>query len=368
MAQLEARLVAPEDRDEASVAWRQAERSVPDPPLACTWAWTEVWLRHYGDLADHRFVVGERDGQPVAAALLTRGAPGAGGRLGVRHLHIGTAGEPRGESVCVEHNGLLAREADRPAFARALLEVARSQRGWDELVLDGFDVAHAADLGAAEPRLVMRRAACAFTDLARVGRDGVEVADLLAPHARRRVRQTLRAFGALEQEWACSAGPAGEILNELVELHQRRWRHAGHPGAFVSPRFAAFHRELVRRLAADGRAVLFRVRRDGETIGCLYGFVDRGRLLFYQGGLQRFDDNRLRSGLAAHVLLMGACAARGLREYDFLAGEARYKSELATGARELVWARWMRRPVRSGPATALRRVREGLSDRRGPVR
>lgn len=174
-----------EDRDEAGIVWRQAERSVPQPPLACTWAWTEVWLRHYGDRADHRFVVGERGGHPVAAALLVIGAPGAGGRLGVRQLHIGTAGEPRGESVCVEHNGLLAGEADRPAFARALLELARTQRGWDELLLDGFDAEHAADLGAAEPRLAMRSAACAFTDLGAVGPDGVEVADLLAPHARR---------------------------------------------------------------------------------------------------------------------------------------------------------------------------------------
>lgn len=65
---------------------------------------------------------------------------------------------------------------------------------------------------------------------------------------------------------------------------------------------------------------------------------------------------------------MRACAAHGLREYDFLAGDARYKSELATGARELVWARWTRRPVRGGPATALRRVCQGVSARRRRLR
>jgi CelD/BcsL family acetyltransferase involved in cellulose biosynthesis len=66
-------------------------------------------------------------------------------------------------------------------------------------------------------------------------------------------------------------------------------------------------------------------------------------VLFYQSGLAQFGDNRLRAGLVTHLHCMRACLERGFDEYDFLVGEARYKEELATGSRELVWAS-LRRP------------------------
>jgi hypothetical protein len=88
------------------------------------------------------------------------------------------------------------------------------------------------------------------------------------------------------------------------------------------------------------------VSSDRGTVGCLYGLLDGDALLFYQGGLARFEDNRLRSGLAAHATFMRACADRGIRRYDFLAGPARYKNDLATERRELVWGALVRRRLR----------------------
>src|SRR5262249_46230820 len=67
------------------------------------------------------------------------------------------------------------------------------------------------------------------------------------------------------------------------------------------------------------------------------GFIERGSLLFEQSGVASFPDNKLKPGLILHLLCMQAALARGLHEYNFLAGDERYKSELSTGARTLVW-------------------------------
>jgi CelD/BcsL family acetyltransferase involved in cellulose biosynthesis len=331
--------------------------------LTCSWAWTGTWLRQYGEVVPHRFLLVRRAREPVALALVTRSARRVGGVALVRRLHLGTAGEPAGESVHVEANRLLALPGERAEAAAAIVRALRATRGWDELALDGFDPRDAAALTAAGG-FELREAPCPATDLAAIRAGGGDVQAALSGGVRRRAARALRGLGDVETEWAATPAQAREILEQLVALHQARWRAAGELGAFASPRFRAFHAELVERLLPRGEAILFRVRAGGETIACLYALVDRGRVLFYQGGVAQLADNKLRPGLIAHLLCMQACLERGFAEYDFLAGEARYKRELSTTTRTLVWATARRRSVRATASAAARTVRRRLARRR----
>jgi CelD/BcsL family acetyltransferase involved in cellulose biosynthesis len=318
-------------RADAGALWRTLEERLDDPPLACSWAWTETWLDAYGDAVGHRFVVGEVDGEARAIALVTR-APAGPARP--RTLHLGTAGEPHGETVFVERNRLLAAPDERAAFAAALMRELDGERGWDRLRLDGLLPDDAAELLVDRPGATLRFEDSPVAEL----QAGDDVLDALSGSRRQRARRSLKAFGELELEWAETAEQAVAILDELIDLHQAGWERRGERGAFASARLTAFHRALVARLVPEGRAALVRVRRGDETVGCLYGLIEGRRLLFYQGGLRHYDDNKLRAGQVAHVLFMRACREHGLDEYDFLAPAARYKEELATRVDRLVWA------------------------------
>ena len=327
------RTLGSSQRGEAEAVWRSLDDD-GRPSITTSWTWTETWLRHFGDVVPHRFVVGDVDGRPAGIALVTRQAER--NRLLAPTLHVGTAGEPRGAGVCVERNRLHARAAQHAAFGAALAAHLAADRSWARLSLPGF-VEEDAD--ALLRGLPGARRAVDESPVADLRPDaGGDVLDALPARRRRRLRQTLQHFGPLRPSWAQTPAEGHAILDELIALHAARWAHEGERGAFSSPRFTAFHRELVDRLVPQGRAALFRVDRGGETVGCLYGFVEGRRLLFYQSGLRRYDDNRLRAGLATHVLFMRACRERGLEEYDFLAGPTRYKLELATRCERLVWA------------------------------
>ncbi len=340
------RVEAVEDPLAAASLWRRLEAEVGGGRLTSSWDWVETWVRHYGDRVPHAFLVGRRNGAPAAAALLTRGDfPRRWiGRTFTRHL--GTAGEPDAESVFVEYNRPLCAPEDLPGFAAALLSFLREDPAWDEIRLDGFDPEAARPFLEAAPGFTVRERPCPAVDL-RPARGSPEAAlALLRSETRARIRRSLRGFGTVTAEWAETADQARDILEELIVLHQKRWTKAGHPGVFASPRFTAFHRELVSRLLPQGRAVLFRARAASGTVGCLYSLIDNGRLLFYQSGLAAFDDNKLKPGLVVHALCLQECARRGLEEYDFMAGDNRYKSELANVERRLVWAA-LRRPGRA---------------------
>lgn len=326
------RLLTSEQRAEAESSWIALESDLADVGIVCSWAWTGTWLAHYGDLVPHRFALAERDGVPCAIALITE--PAMHGRLRPPTIALGTAGEPEGASVFVERNQLLARPDDRGAFARSLMEHLYSNGHWQRMRFDGMVLEDAKLLldGRAAARWHAQESPVA--DLIACKDDVLEA---LPSSKRQRVRRALRHLGHLEAEWAQTPQEAETMLDELIALHTARWRAAGQAGAFASPRFTAFHRSLIVQLLPAGRAALYRVRRGSETLGCLYGLAEGDRMLFYQGGLQRFEDNRLRAGIAAHALFMQACRDHGFSKYDFLAPADRYKNDLSTSSEQLIW-------------------------------
>lgn len=335
LAMIELTLLDESRRAEAGASWSALEERLPEHRLMCSWDWTETWLQHYGDAVPHRFVLGSKAGMPCGAALIT--APIRSSRLRPPVAALGTTGEPPGASVFVERNCLLAPEAERAAFAAALIEMLESGgERWQRLRLDGMVLEEAELLldGRAPVRWHVEESPVAELP----ADDAGDVLEALPSSKRQRARRALRQFGEMQTEWAGDNVEAQHILQELIALHTTRWQAAGKPGAFASHRFRAFHQALIAKLLPTGRAALFRVRREGQTIGCLYGLADGRRMLFYQGGLRQFEDNKLRVGIAAHALFMQECCNRGFSKYDFLAPAARYKSDLSTSSEQLVWA------------------------------
>lgn len=348
--------------DEVAEAWLRVEADCPRVPLAVSWSWTSTWLRHYADVVRPRFAIAERAGAPCAVALLVRSVERPA-RVPIRTLHLGTAGEPAVDNVCVEYNDLLCVPGARDAVLRALAASFAADARWDELRIDGTaDDGIGAGLAAALPgtRRITSPHPSRYFDLTRP-EPGMDLASALPSGPRRRLRASVRAFEAhapLRVEWPEDPDDAELILDELVELHQRRWQDAGSPGSFASLRFRAFHRDLVRRGVADGSAAVVRVRCGARTLGALYLLRDGDRALFYQSGLAPFDDNRLRPGLVAHALTMEACRQRGFVAYDFLAGDARYKRDLATDSHDLTWTRVQRPRLRLRGLDIARRLRD----------
>jgi CelD/BcsL family acetyltransferase involved in cellulose biosynthesis len=81
-------------------------------------------------------------------------------------------------------------------------------------------------------------------------------------------------------------------------------------------------------------------------LGYLYNFQYGERVYSYQSGFSYSDDNRHRPGLLAHALAIEQARQRGMRVYDFLAGDAPYKARLGRQLGQLVWCRGQRnRPL-----------------------
>lgn len=357
------------DRAEAGRAWLDLEARFGTDVLACSWDWTRTWLEQFGDVVPHRFAVGVVDGDPRGIVLITEGVGRKRGPLTVRSIHFGTAGEPPGEGVFVEYNSILVDRDHRRDFAAALVRELRSDHSWHEVVLDGFEPDAAEPFLLAESEFGVERLPCPVMDLEEVRSSQRDVLAVLKRSDRWKVRRSLRGLGEVEGEWAQTRDHALDILDELIDLHQARWTALGEPGAFANQRFIDFHRTLISRLLPQNRVVLFRVRAASGTVGCLYGFVDRSRLLHYQSGLASYADRQIRPIFIVCTLCMQECLERGLSEFDFMVGDSPYKHQLSTTTRELVWATHRRPALRwrvmDALAASRRRLRAASRARRG---
>jgi CelD/BcsL family acetyltransferase involved in cellulose biosynthesis len=303
------------------------------------WSWTGC--RFAERFPDAWLFSAQIDGRDVALGLFNRHtAPLA------RHtLRLGESGQRSLDSIYVEHNGLLlAAELAgwQAAFLTDALRFLLQHAGVDRLILPGVDTAHrdAARASGAALRIASAETS-RYLDLIALppGEDGFFASR--SANTRAQLRRALRAYaqrGTLRLRRADSEAEAQAMFDALGVLHQASWTARGKPGAFANPDFVAFHRDLIARGFARDEIDLLCVRAGGEVVGYLYNFRHADRVLSYQSG---FDyaaaSGPMKPGLAVHALAIAHYRQAGLRHYDFLAGEDRYKASLSNAATELVW-------------------------------
>jgi CelD/BcsL family acetyltransferase involved in cellulose biosynthesis len=155
-------------------------------------------------------------------------------------------------------------------------------------------------------------------------------------------------MGPLTLKSAESPSQALEFFEKMVVLHAAYWQGRGKPGAFASPFAKAFHHQIIASQTGPGTAQLLELSAGAQVLGYLYNFEYGERVYSYQSGFSYHEDNRHRPGLLAHALAIEQARQRGMRVYDFLAGDAPYKARLGRQLGQLVWCRGQRnRPLLS---------------------
>jgi hypothetical protein len=262
------------------------------------------------------------------------------GLLSSSAYYLNETGKDVFDQLCINYNQALCRTGvspDMPSILAALPD------DWEEFYLSGIpedsellQVSHPYRLR------IVRNKRAPYVDLQKV-RATQDYLDLLSSSVRWQIRRSHRIYeelyGPVRVVIASSPLEASSFFDEMVELHQKRWTEKNTPGAFANAYFQNFHRRIIERRLRVGEIQMARVSAGSTTIGCVYSFVHNGTVSFYQSGYRFEDDNRLKPGLVSHAEIIRFNAAAGNRIYDFLAGvPSRFKDDLATSNRKLIWA------------------------------
>ncbi len=329
-----------EELEALAPEWERLWRSDPDATPFQSPQWLIPWWKHVGE--GELFTLTARDHRGRLAAVLPiylyRQPTG-----GERHLLLLGAG------TSDYLGGVFAQDSaadapagatcDRPAgealscagaIARICLgELMRHARHWDRAVLHQLPQNSPLLAGArADATLLTESESCA----------GVSVTGLRGLPAKLqsnigRYRRRAQTQGALRFSMAGSATEALRCLDELIDLHSRRWQQRGESGVLAPLTVQAHHRETVPALFRAGLLRMFRVSLDGVTMATLYAFVDPPRpatsqrprsLLCYLIG---FDTQfiELSPGTLVLSFAIEQCEREGLATMDMLRGGETYK-------------------------------------------
>ena len=351
--------------------WDTLVAATPDASFFVSRPWTDVWFEVFAEQLRPQILIVESGGGVIGACILVARTRRYG-PVKWRRIHLNTAGEDEEDSPCLELNALLCRAGAEREVAEALWSHLEMQE-WDEFVIEAASeattlecVEAAAPAARAAHRHYMRERRSRpsyYVRLAGIADFTADYEQRLSRNTRDQVRRSLKLYGQTGEvaiEAAGSVPRALEMMAELADLHQKAWTARGRRGVFASPRFQAFHSALIRQAFPGGHIQVLRVATPVQTVGLLYNFVWRGKVCFYQSGLHYTDDNRYKPGLVSHVLAIRHAFEQGFGEYDFLAGESRYKSSLSTAGRTMVWATWRRLGHKQRLLALLRRLKRSI--------
>lgn len=322
--------------------WRGLE-AVAQPSYFLSWAWIEHWLSSLPADESPSLAVVCDQGEPAAAFFLAQRRVRRNLLLSSNALYFNATGSPKHDEISIEHNGMLAAPGARRSLS-GILDLLPGD--WDELYLPALDRYAFDDLGAPTSPLatryrvqIERETTAPYVDLDAVRNIDGGYEALLPASTRTHLRRTRSLLGDLDIEVASDEAQAMDIYGEMLRLHARRWAARGLHGAFAEPWFESFHRKLILKRLGHGEIQLVRVSANGSTLGVLYNFVSRGRVMFYQCGLASFDEPHIKAGYICHAAAIEYNALAGHSIYDLVGGKARYKDNLATASNRLVWLR-----------------------------
>ncbi|HEU4406269.1 MAG TPA: GNAT family N-acetyltransferase [Polyangiaceae bacterium] len=344
--------------------------------------WALAWWRVFGgqDGRELRALAFSRGGRLVGLApLLARPYAYAPG-VRFRRLELVATGEREADETCSDYTGVLAeRGREREVAARLAEALVGSETGpWDELVLgaQSGDDPMPALLGEALERAGARVSleTCGWAPYVPLPESFEAYLQALPPSHRYLVRRSLRQFEA----WAGEEPRLERVtrpadlrrgLRVLVDLHRERWASRGRRGVFDSAPFRAFHEAILPELLAAGALDLGWLQARGEPVAAFYNFVWDDKVYFYQSG-RRVDGvpPSVRLGIVMHACAIRDAIRAGWREYDFLAGDSRYKLELALARRPLLTLRAARPSMVEALRAAADRAIERARRARGAIR
>lgn len=332
-------------KDWARIAqsWSELHKESPHSSFYLSADWTAAWLEVFGGLLQPQFLLFKAEELTVGACLLVESQERRG-PFKVRRIYLNTVGGDPEDRTLMEFNNVLCLAGWEDRVAAALGAHLQNLE-WDEFVIEG--VLPGPVLTSLQSRCFPDLAAPAvsvmpsyYVDLDELRQRGLAYETLLSPNTREQIRRSVKLYGKVGEiavDVAVDLRTAEAYFEEMCRLHQSTWLARGESGAFAPGRRLNFHRALIRRAFPNGGIQMVRVSVGDETIGILYNFIERGKVYFFQSGFQYRPEKHLKPGLVTHSCAVRFCLTAGYREYDFLAGDARYKRSLAKTSRPMAW-------------------------------
>ncbi len=321
-----------DDYELAKNIWQEVEKNA-DNSFYLSWVWMENWLNClsndqnillvYATLEESTvfcYFIGLKRGLDNKITYCTR-------------AYLNKTGDRDKDSITVEYNGILAT---RTFIKSDFTSVFQGTNGWSELIAGFIEQGQSKYFSLSNQQFnhrIEEQDRGYAVDLEKVRQLGGDLLPMLSSNKRSQIRRSIRAYeknGRIKIERADSPKKVADTFYHLKKMHQESWINKGQSSSFCGGFSKVFHDRLIKKYHVTNKIDLLTIYCGNKIIGCLYNFIYKKRVYFYQSGFQYQAGNVFRPGLICHLLAVNLYASEDLNSYDMLVGDMSYKKSLAT--------------------------------------
>lgn len=308
--------------------WNGLSRGVPfrETNWLCSW-----WTIHQKALRGRTLVARDDAGRVAGILPLYEHSEGSGRGI-LRNLADGDA--------CSDYVSISAREDQKHQIANEMADFLIEQASvdsstWKNLVIDG--VVEGDDCMETFTRR-LQQGGCQIHFQSRMHTwfraceaDWDQYLGTFSRGSRSKQRRLLKQLdegSALIREEPRTVDDVRRLLDQLIDVHQRRWQNAGQPGSFDDPRSREFVHTVAESAFRDGSLWLVGIRHGKQLASAAFSLIGGDDRAYCYSTATDLDRPDLQAGKILTLDLLRHAHDRGLRGIDFLRGDEEYKRRL----------------------------------------
>jgi CelD/BcsL family acetyltransferase involved in cellulose biosynthesis len=336
-----------EDLSNFRAQWNRLLENSSDKSITQTWEWLFTWWKIYGEERKLYVIIGSDNNEIVGIAPFS--IPKTKTKyfkiLNYNTIWFIGSGETIDRNVTSDYLNLLTMGGKEKLFINSLLKWLNDLPFWDEIILENISsesivpelLKEATENNALNFEITQK----APSILIKLPPTWETFMQAIRPNLRYKIRRGRKEFEKLKGRYHLiqSEKDIPEAFHHLEFLHQHRWRVKGIAGAFSSPKWKAFHRELMPLIFKNGWLRLSFLELDGNVTAANYSFVYDKKMHFFQSGMIPHKNKHVRLGLILHSYCIEEAIKEGDEEYDFLKvgyGDREFKKMWGNYSRDLV--------------------------------
>lgn len=329
--------ICKKDFDALETQWLQLEK-ISSTSFFLSWKWIGCWLKQLTGADKIYLITAKKNDLTVGLGIFTE-------RNIVRHHFIKSkqwflhrTGIDTKDQIWIENNSFLLCDDGKKEINDEMWQYLQKNKS----KVDEF-VVHVAKEASLVPKGLL---ANKYIYLSEQYEFGYKIAltklpnlqsylTSLSKNTRQQFNRSIKSLakqGDIEFSVIEEASEQIKLLESAKHWHIEKWQNTSTPSGFTNDEFKSFHQSIITSNHPSAKTLMGKLTLDKNLIGCLYCLTHEKKVYFYLSCLKPFSDNKIKLGMNMHISMIEWLITNNqhYQEYDFLAGEARYKKSLST--------------------------------------
>lgn len=307
---------------ELELIWKELESESQNDSFFISWYWISTWLSVVNG-SPFLLMATEND-RVVALGLFYEGKVSLG-PFKKKIWWLNKTGNQAYDQVWIEYNDLLFSSHLTEVQMSSIRQAPITQKGHKNQEVH-FDLTECAPSSSQH-----KSSTKGYLTLLNDGTKEIDFFSAFSRNTRQQINRSLKLLKEKGEVKLLIESKSISFFETLCSKHREQWGSSLWGSGFDNPYFLAFHKALHNN--ENTKVLAFSINGDVLALG--YYFLYKKRVSFYLSAIDKFDDNRIKVGLAFHYLAMKHFQKQGYEVYDFLGGDARYKKSMSSRSYQL---------------------------------